>query len=98
MNISFQGSLTAASRSLYTATEGQVYFDKISIEVPSTWSEIDCRIPLSSSCLPPTGSRVGVILYCGILHPSPYRIKGRCKSFIVESHSLPPAVLLQDQG
>ena len=29
------------------------------IEVPHTWTEMDCRTPLSPACLPPQGIRVG---------------------------------------
>ena len=35
------------------------------IEVPHTWTEMDCRTPLSPACLPPQGIRVGAS-YCNI--------------------------------
>ena len=41
---------------------GEVYLDKLMIEVPHTWTEADCRTPLTPACLPPTSTRVGVHL------------------------------------
>ena len=36
-------SITEASRALHSAMEGEVYLDKVTIEVPQSWTEMDSR-------------------------------------------------------
>lgn len=57
-----KASITEASRALHSAMEGEVYLDKVTIEVPQSWDEMDCRTPLSPACLSPSSRKTGDIL------------------------------------
>ena len=55
-----QASLTEASRALHAALEGEAYLDEVTIEVPHTWTEMDCKTPLSPACLSPSARKVSL--------------------------------------
>ena len=57
----FQAAITATSRALHSSLEGEVYLDRVTIEVPHTWTEMDCRTPLSMACLTPTSRKVNFL-------------------------------------
>ena len=63
----FQAAITATSRALHSSLEREVYLDRVTIEVPHTWTEMDCRTPLSMACLTPTSRKVnffGQFFWC----------------------------------
>ena len=52
--------MTEASRALHSALDGEAYLDQVTIEVPHTWTEMDCKTPLSPACLSPSARKVSV--------------------------------------
>ena len=56
----FQASLTEASRALYESLDGEAYLDEVTIEVPFSWTEMDCKLTLSPACLAPSARKVNI--------------------------------------
>ena len=50
--------MTEASRALYEALDGEAYLDEVTIEVPYSWTEMDCKLTLSPACLAPSARKV----------------------------------------
>ena len=67
----FQAAITATSRALHSSLDREVYLDRVTIEVPHTWTEMDCRTPLSMACLTPTSRKVILFL---LLHHGDYSL------------------------
>ena len=55
-----QASLTEASRALHEALAGEAYLDQVTIEVPHSWTEMDCKTTLSPACLSPSARKVNI--------------------------------------
>ena len=54
--------MTEASRALYEALDGEAYLDEVTIEVPYSWTEMDCKLTLSPACLAPSARKVNLYL------------------------------------
>ena len=53
--------MTEASRALYEALDGEAYLDEVTIEVPFSWTEMDCKLTLSPACLAPSARKVNLV-------------------------------------
>ena len=58
-----QASLTEASRALHTSLDGEAYLDEVTIEVPHSWTEMECKTTLSPACLSPSARKVSYLVF-----------------------------------
>jgi len=63
-----KAAITETSRALHQSLDSTVYIDKVNVEVPNTWTEMDCRTPLAPACHPTQGIMAGDVLI-GDDHP-----------------------------
>ena len=55
--------MTEASRALHSDLDGEAYLDEVTIEVPHSWTEMECKTTLSPACLSPSARKVRYLVF-----------------------------------